>query len=463
MTSYKFNPSILREYDVRGVYGESLTTEDAKMLGISFGTRVMESGGKIIVVGFDGRITSPELCNSLVKGLVSCGLNVFNVGLGPTPMLSFAIKHLNADAGVMVTGSHNPPEYNGFKMTLNGVPFYGKDIQGLGELALLGEFIEGTGSIKFIDISKDYIKRLVQDFQGIKIKSVAWDPGNGAACNILIDLVKLLPGEHHVINESVDGTFPGHHPDPTVASNLIQLQNYVIENKCEIGIAFDGDGDRIGTVDGKGRIIWADQLMMLFAEDILRDKPGSYVIADVKSSKALFDEITRLGGNAVMSSTGHSLVKSKMTELSAPLAGELSGHIFFGDYYYGFDDALYASLRLLALLNRREKTLSQLYELMPKMYNTPEIRFLCSEKRKFIVIEEVSKRLLMLGAELSEIDGVRVTTEDGWWLLRASNTENALTSRCESYSAEGLNRLKKQLCEQLSLSDILIPDDLINN
>ena len=462
MTSYKFNPSILREYDVRGVYGESLTTEDAKMLGISFGTRVMESGGKTIVVGFDGRITSPELCNSLVKGLVSCGLNVFNVGLGPTPMLSFAIKHLNADAGVMVTGSHNPPEYNGFKMTLNGIPFYGKDIQGLGELALLGGGIEGTGSIKFIDISKDYIKRLVQGFQGIKIKSVAWDPGNGAACNILVDLVKLLPGDHHIINERIDGTFPGHHPDPTVASNLIQLQNYVVENKCEIGIAFDGDGDRIGTVDGKGRIIWADQLMMLFAEDILRDKPGSYVIADVKSSKALFDEITRLGGNAVMSSTGHSLVKSKMTELSAPLAGELSGHIFFGDHYYGFDDALYASLRLLALLNRREKTLSQLYELMPKMYNTPEIRFLCSEKRKFIVIEEVSKRLLMLGAELSEIDGVRVTTEDGWWLLRASNTENALTSRCESYSAEGLNRLKKQLCEQLSLSDILIPDDLIN-
>ena len=213
---------------------------------------------------------------------------VFTFFLGPTPLLSFAIKHLNADAGVMVTGSHNPPEYNGFKMTLNGVPFYGKDIQGLGELALLGEFIEGTGSIKFIDISKDYIKRLVQDFQGIKIKSVAWDPGNGAACNILIDLVKLLPGKHHIINESVDGTFPGHHPDPTVASNLIQLQNYVIENKCEIGIAFDGDGDRIGTVDGKGRIIWADQLMMLFAEDILRDKPGSYVIADVKSSKALF-------------------------------------------------------------------------------------------------------------------------------------------------------------------------------
>jgi phosphomannomutase len=462
MISYKFNPSILREYDVRGVYGESLTTDDAQMLGITFGTRVVESGGQTVVVGFDGRITSPELCNFLVKGLLACGLKVFNVGLGPTPMLSFGVKHLDADAGVMVTGSHNPPEYNGFKMSLNGVPFYGKDIQGLGELAVLGNFSSGSGSIKFIDISNDYIKRLVQGFQGIKIKSVAWDPGNGAACNILSNLIKLLPGEHHLINETIDGTFPGHHPDPTVASNLIQLQNYVIKNKCEIGIAFDGDGDRIGAVDGKGRIIWADQLMMLFAEDILSNKPGSYIIADVKSSKALFDEITRLGGNAVMSSTGHSLVKSKMTELSAPLAGELSGHIFFADHYYGFDDALYASLRLLALLNRREKTLSQLYELMPKMFNTPEIRFSCAEKRKFIVIDEVSKRLLTGGSELSMIDGVRVTTTDGWWLLRASNTEDALTSRCESYSHEGLIRLKKQLCEQLSLSDILIPEELIN-
>ena len=462
MISYKFNPSILREYDVRGVYGESLTAQDAQMLGVTFGTRVVESGGKIVVVGFDGRITSPDLCNSLVKGLVGCGLKVFNVGMGPTPMLSFAINLLNADAGVMVTGSHNPPEYNGFKMSLNGVPFYGKDIQGLGKLAVLGEFIVGSGSIKFIDISKDYIKRLVQGFQKIKIKSVAWDPGNGAACNILSDLLKLLPGEHHIINETIDGTFPGHHPDPTVASNLIQLQNYVIENKCEIGIAFDGDGDRIGAVDGKGRIIWADQLMMLFAEDILRNKPGSYIIADVKSSQVLFDEITRLGGNAVMSSTGHSLVKSKMTELSAPLAGELSGHIFFADHYYGFDDALYASLRLLALLDRREKTLSQLYELMPKMFNTPEIRFSCSEKRKFIVIEEVSERLLTLGAELSIIDGVRVTTKDGWWLLRASNTEDALTTRCESHSLQGLIRLKKQLIEQLNLSRILIPVELTN-
>jgi len=462
MISYKFNPSILREYDVRGVYGESLTAQDAQMLGITFGTRVVESGGETVVVGFDGRITSPDLCNSLVKGLVGCGLKIYNVGMGPTPMLSFAIKHLNADAGVMVTGSHNPPEYNGFKMSLNGVPFYGKDIQGLGKLAVLGEFIVGSGSIKFIDISKDYIKRLVQDFRKIKIKSVAWDPGNGAACNILSDLLKFLPGEHFIINEIIDGTFPSHHPDPTVASNLIQLQNFVIENKCDIGIAFDGDGDRIGAVDGKGRIIWADQLMMLFAEDILRNRPGSYIIADVKSSKVLFDEITRLGGNAVMSSTGHSLVKSKMTELSAPLAGELSGHIFFADYYYGFDDALYASLRLLALLDRRKKTLSQLYELMPKMFNTPEIRFSCSEKRKFIVIEEVSERLLTLGAELSKIDGVRVTTKDGWWLLRASNTEDALTTRCESYSPKGLIRLKKQLIEQLSLSNILIPVELTN-
>jgi len=262
------------------------------------------------------------------------------------------------------------------------------------------------------------------------------------------------------VNGIVDGTFPGHHPDPTVAENLVDLQNHIAEFDCELGIAFDGDGDRIGVVDGKGRILWADQLMMLFAEDVLREDPGATIIADVKSSQVLFDEISRLGGVPVMWKTGHSLIKSKMSETGSPLAGEMSGHIFFADRYFGFDDGLYAAVRLLGLLERQGVMLADLLDRIPKVENTPELRFPCSEDRKFAVIEEVAARLAEAGADVTAIDGVRVNTADGWWLLRASNTQDVLVARCEARDADGLDRLKGALTDQLALSGIAAPADL---
>lgn len=461
MTKHTFDPTILREYDIRGIVGDTLTADDARALGGAFGTRLVESGGSSVAVGYDGRTTSPDLAEALVEGLLSCGLAVRQVGLGPTPMLSFAIKHLGTDGGVMVTGSHNPPDYNGFKMTLQGKAFFGDDIRALAELAASGEYATGTGSTDKTDLRDDYVERLAEEFKPTRMMSVAWDPGNGAACEVLNFLCGTVPGHHHVINGVVDGTFPGHHPDPTVPENLADLQAHVLEHNCELGIAFDGDGDRIGAVDGQGRILWADQMMTLFAEDVLLDNPGAPIIADVKSSQALFDEIGRLGGDPVMWNTGHSLIKTKMAELSSPLAGEMSGHIFFADRYYGFDDALYAAVRLLNLLERRQMTLAELYDQMPVLCNTPEIRFPCSEARKFQVIDEVAGRLAKANADVTSIDGVRVNTADGWWLLRASNTQDVLVARCESQNQDGLARLKQDLCDQLGQSGLTPPENFL--
>jgi phosphomannomutase len=461
VAGHNFDPTILREYDVRGIVGESLSVDDARALGSAFGTRLVESGGRTVAVGYDGRATSPVLAEALVAGMLACGLDVHQVGMGPTPMLSFAIKHLSTDGGVMVTGSHNPPDYNGFKMTLQGAPFFGADIQALAGLAASGEFASGAGTADEIDLREAYVARLAEEFQSERMVPIAWDPGNGAAGEVLNMLCGTIPGHHHVINGIVDGTFPGHHPDPTVAENLLQLQAHVLDHGCELGIAFDGDGDRIGAVDGQGRILWADQLMMLFAEDVLHGNPGASIIADVKSSQSLFDEIGRLGGDPVMWNTGHSLIKSKMAELAAPLAGEMSGHIFFADRYYGFDDGLYAAVRLLALLERRQTSLTALYDQMPVMCNTPEIRFPCSEDRKFVVIDEVAARLAKAKANVTSIDGVRVNTPDGWWLLRASNTQDVLVARCESHDEAGLSRLKQDWCQQLGDSGLSPPENFL--
>jgi phosphomannomutase len=463
MTAIKphtFDPTILREYDVRGIVGKTLSTDDACALGASFGTRLVAAGGVSVAVGYDGRKTSVDLEAALVDGLKSCGLAVTRIGLGPTPMLSFAIKHLGTDGGIMVTGSHNPPDYNGFKMTLMGKPFFGEDIQSLAPLAASGDFAGGEGSETSVELVETYGERLASEFTPTRMARIAWDPGNGAAGDVLNYMCGLIPGHHFIINGVIDGTFPNHHPDPTVAANLVQLQDHVRENECEVGIAFDGDADRIGVVDGKGRILWADQLMMLFAADVLDSDPGATIIADVKSSQTFFDEVARLGGKPVMWKTGHSLVKSKMAETGAPLAGEMSGHIFFADRYYGFDDGLYAAVRLLAYLERTGDSLADLHDRMPVVCNTPELRFPCSEERKFAVIDEVKARLADSSADVTDIDGVRVNTPHGWWLLRASNTQDVLVARCESADETGLERLKDEVKVQLDASGIAIPEGL---
>lgn len=450
------HPTILREYDIRGIVGDVLTEEVVCAVGRAFGTLVVRSGGRSVVVGYDGRLSSPQLAAALVTGLKSTGVRVIQIGLGPSPMLYFAAHHLGADGGMMITGSHNPPDYNGIKMLKGGKPFFADQIQLLGQMAAAGDFVTGPGTVEDYDIKSEYVARLAQDLApSDRALKIAWDPGNGAAAAILHDLCARIPGTHVYINDHVDGTFPAHHPDPTVEENLVQLQAAVAEHGCDLGIAFDGDGDRIGVIDGQGRVIWGDQLVVILSRAVLEEVPGATIIADVKSSKVLFDEITRMGGKPLMSRTGHSLIKTMMVETGAALAGEMSGHIFFAHKYYGFDDAPYAAIRLLDLLGRSTASLAELRDTMPTMVNTPELRIDCPDERKFIVIDEVKRRLNgRSDISVQDIDGVRVTTADGWWLLRASNTQPVLVGRCESASESGLQRLRDELALQLTASEI---------
>jgi phosphomannomutase len=458
--SYHFDPTVLREYDIRGIVGRTLHSADAFAIGRVFGSIVARSGGKRVAVGYDGRLTSPELEQALVDGLRASGMEAMRVGRGPTPMLYYTATTRETDGAVMVTGSHNPPDYNGFKMMLGRKPFFGQQILQIGTLAEAGDVVpEAVGSEQKIDIADDYIARLLADWDGgDRMLKVVWDNGNGAAGDVLQKLVASLPGEHVVLNGPIDGRFPAHHPDPTVPANLAELIAAVRQQKADIGIAFDGDADRIGLVDDMGEILFGDQIMVVLARDVLKAHPGATIIADVKASQVLFDEIGKAGGTPLMWKTGHSLIKSKMAETGSPLAGEMSGHIFFADRWYGFDDALYAAVRTLGIVARMGSKLSAVREELPHVINTPEVRFDCDDRRKFAVIEEVAGRLQSEGANVSKTDGVRVQTADGWWLLRASNTQAVLVARCEATTAAGLERLKAALVKQLGTSGLAEPD-----
>jgi phosphomannomutase len=458
--THTIHPGILREYDIRGTVGDTLREEDCYFIGRAFGTLVKRRGGKKVVVGYDGRESSIAFSANVMRGLTDCGLDVENIGLGPTPMVYFAMKTRGMDAAVMVTGSHSPLSYNGIKMAYSTGPFYGSMVQEIGKLAAAGDFESGTGTVTTADVQDIYIDRMMQDYHGTRDLAVAWDCGNGAAGEIIRRLVKKLPGRHVLLFDEIDGTFPNHHPDPTVAKNLVDLQKAVRDNGCDIGIGFDGDGDRIGAVDADGNILWADIIMAVYAAEVLKTHPGAYVIADVKCSRVLFDEVERLGGKPVMWNTGHSLIKARAQELQSPLAGELAGHICFADKYYGFDDAPYCAVRLLDILSRAEKPLSALVAHLPRMENTPEVRFHVPAERKFKIAPEILARLRDENAKdvaINDIDGVRVTTPDGWWLMRASNTEDVLTIRAEGFNADGLARLKAQLVSQLAQSGIGSP------
>lgn len=458
--THRFHPTILREYDIRGVVGETLGADDARAVGRSFATLLRRAGGCKVVVGCDGRVSSPMLEEALVEGLTASGVDAVRIGMGPTPMLYYAeATGEDVQGGIQITGSHNPASHNGFKMVLKGRPFFGEEIQQLGAVAEAGDWEEGAGSSEMRDVLAAYVDRLLQGLAGIAEDVLAplrigWDAGNGAAGPALERLTSKLPGEHHLLFTQVDGTFPNHHPDPTEEKNLADLKGLVAEKGLDFGIAFDGDADRIGAVDGKGRVIWGDQLLMIYAEDLLRIVPGATVIADVKASGALFDAVARHGGKPVMWKTGHSLIKAKMKDLGAPLAGEMSGHVFFAHDFYGFDDALYAAVRLIAASARLGRTVTELRGAMPAMFNTPELRFQVDESRKFAAIEEVRQRLSAAGAQVIGIDGVRVATEDGWWLLRASNTQDVLVARAESDTPGGLDRLMAQIDEQLAKSGL---------
>ncbi len=466
--THRFDPTALREYDIRGIVGKTLHPADAYAIGRCFGTIVARATAAntptvappTVAVGYDGRLSSPDLEPALVEGLKASGAAVIRVGLGPTPMLYFAATTLPTDGAIMVTGSHNPPDYNGFKMMLARKPFFGARITALGEQAAVGDVAPlTTGTARNQDVSDAYVARIMQDWDGgDRALTVVWDNGNGAAGDVLKKLVRHLPGHHTLLFDAIDGSFPNHHPDPTVPKNLAALVAAVQARHADLGIAFDGDADRIGVVDDTGEILFGDQLLVVLARDVLAHHPGATIISDVKASQVLFDEIARAGGTPLMWKTGHSLIKSKMAETGAPLAAEMSGHVFFADRWYGFDDALYAAIRLLGIVARMSTPLSAVIAALPRVRNTPELRFDCADTRKFAVIAEVAERLRAAHADVADTDGVRVRTADGWWLLRASNTQAVLVARAESGTSEGLERLKQSLAAQLEASGLAAPD-----
>ncbi len=450
-----FNPSVLKEYDIRGIVDQTLFEKDAYWIGRCFGHLTRESGGSAVAVGEDVRVSSPKLSSALIKGLCETGLDVYSLGVVPTPMLYFAEYILPVQSAVMVTGSHNPPAHNGFKMSLQRKPFFGNDIQSLSDL-LSKKLCEGKGNVYETDLMSQYIERIFQGLNFARELTIAWDPCHGATVDVLKNLIQKLPGEHILLNSTMDGTFPSHPPDPSDPKNLVQLQEAVIANKCDLGIAFDGDGDRLAAIDGQGNILWGDQLLLLFACDLIQRNPRASIIADVKTSQGFFDKIKSLGGNSLMWKTGHSHIKAKMAESGALLAGEVSGHFFFKENYYGFDDGIYAALRLIHYLCHSSKSLAEIYEDFPLLYSTPELRISCLSDRKFEVPNNIKSRLLSQGYSFNDIDGIRVQLDEGWWLLRASNTQDVLVARCESYTKQGLENVSQHFKKEMKHENIEI-------
>lgn len=440
------NKKCFREYDIRGVVDEDFTPPDITRLGKVFASLVIEKYGPQIVIGRDGRLSSPALATAFQDGLISCGAVVTDIGIVPTPLLYFAAHHLKSHGAVMITGSHNPPTHNGFKMMVGAKPFCGKDIHSLYEMYSSESFKENKGgSLKKMDWSAIYLDFLLDDFKenyGTSSLKVAWDSGNGAAGEIVSRLLQTLPGTHFHINGTIDGNFPSHHPDPTDPQNMIQLSELVKKEGCDFGIGFDGDGDRIGVVNPKGRLVWGDQLLCAFAEEVLLTHPGSHILADVKSSQHLFKAIGELGGKPLVCPTGHSQLKLKMKEFDAPLAGEMSGHIMFADRAFGFDDAIYAGIRLLGIFSKKEISFEEWLDRQPQSFKTKEIHI--HSDQKFQQMEQLKSLLRRDEKVFSEIDGIRFEEKTGWWLIRASNTQENIVIRVEADSKTQFKALLAQ-------------------
>lgn len=434
------NPRLIRSYDLRGQVGTDLTDNDARALGLSYAAAL--KGDRRVAVGYDGRLSSPALEAALVDGLVAGGVTVERIGRGPIGMFYHAVHARDLDGGIMITGSHNPADQNGFKLLLGKEPVFGA---ALAELVRRRGRARDRGGASQVTLMRAYIERLLQAADGSPPLRTGWDPGNGATGEVLTRVVERLAGEHFIINGAVDGSFPAHHPDPSVPENLRQLQDLVRRERLDLGIAFDGDGDRIGVVDAIGAILWPDQLILLLAEDVLRTHPGQTIIADVKSSRVLFDGIAALGGRPIMAPSGYVLIREAMLREDAPMAGEMSGHIFFSDRWTGTDDALHVAMRLLAALGRT--TLAEFRARLPQTVVTPELRLPCPDDRKRDILAAVEAGLGQ--ADVDRTDGLRVTTGDGWWLLRSSGTEPKLTARIEAWDAVGLERMRHDLFDRL--------------
>jgi phosphomannomutase len=443
----RVDAAAVRAYDIRGVAGRDIDADGARALGLSYAAVARARGLRTIAVGRDGRLSSPGLERALVQGLAAGGMRVVRTGLGPTPRLAFAVRTLGLDGGIMVTASHNPPDENGFKLLLGQDRIHGADLEAL--VAAEGAPVRG-GSVREAAVGDAYVDRLVEAAGELRPLAVAWDCGSGATGETARRLAERLPGRHVLLNAEIDGRFPAHHPDPAVETNLLQLGEAVRREGCDLGIAFDGDGDRIGAVDHRGRVVWADQLLLYLAEALLADRPGAAIVGDVKCSRVLFDGVRARGGRPVIAPSGYVHVREVMRREGALLAGELSGHVFYGDSWDGTDDALYVAVRLLGVLSRSGLRLADFRDALPPTLATPELRIACADGAKARVVAEVALRLRGEAARVDTVDGVRVETDDGWWLLRASGTEPKLTCRCESGAAEGLERLRRSLAAHLT-------------
>jgi len=435
------NPEIFRQYDIRGIAGQDMTEEDVEQLGRGIGTYLARQGNRYIAVGRDCRITSDAYSRALVAGLVSTGARVVDIGVCPTPLSYFAIRHLDTQGSVMVTASHNPAAYNGFKICSGVDSVYGEQIQQIRKLIDDGQFEEGQGSVETYEIIAPYLAYVLNNIHLDRPLRVAVDGGNGTVGLTVVPILKQLGCELHELYTDLDGTFPNHEADPTVAANLAELKALVAEKKLDLGLGFDGDADRIGVIDSNGRQIFGDQLMIIFSREILSRKPGATFVSEVKCSQTMYDDITKHGGKAIMWKTGHSMIKEKMKEVKAELAGEMSGHIFFADRYFGYDDAVYAACRLLEIVAAENKSVTELLADVPQTYNTPEIRLECPDSIKFEVVAQVTD-YFRKRENVIDIDGVRVLFDDGWGLVRASNTQPALVLRFEALSDERLGEIR---------------------
>jgi phosphomannomutase / phosphoglucomutase len=436
------NTNIFREYDIRGIVGDHLTDETVATLSKAIGTFFAQNGAKRIAIGYDARKSSPGFCDLITNGLNSSGCDAVLIGMVPTPVLYHAVFTMGVDGGVMITGSHNPPDHNGFKICLGKSTLFGSQIQEIKEIALSGQFLEGTGGVETIEALDDYCRDIVSktEIDTRRLKAVI-DAGNGMGGVTAVPVYKELGVELVELFTEPDSNFPNHHPDPTVTENLLDIIRAVRDNNADIGLAFDGDGDRIGVIDETGRIIWGDELMILLSRSILERNPGATIIAEVKCSQNLFDDIEKHGGVPVMWKAGHSLIKAKMKETNAALAGEMSGHIFFADRFYGFDDATYAGARVLEILSKTDKPLSALLADIPPTFSTPELRIDCADERKFEVVAAIAKHFAASN-EVITIDGARILFEHGWGLVRASNTQAILVLRFEADSNDHLNEIR---------------------
>ena len=444
------NRAIFRQYDIRGVVDVDINYEVVRTLGLGIGTYLGKQGCKKLTLGWDARLSGPAYRDAITEGLIATGIDVVQLGMCATPMFYFSIHHLKSDGGVMITGSHNPPEFNGFKVNAGVDSVYGEGIQDIYRIIEKGQFLSGKGKVTQYNIVPDYIAYLKKSVKLARPLKVALDSGNGTGGLAAPEIFRALGCQVIELFSQPDGNFPHHHPDPTIPENIAELKKTVLTQKLDFGVAYDGDADRIGVIDDIGNIIWGDQLMIIFARSILKEHPGAAIIGEVKSSQRLYDDIAKHGGKPIMWKTGHSLIKSKMKQEKALLAGEMSGHIFFKDRYFGYDDAIYASLRLAEIVSKGDRPLSSYLADLPQAFSTPEIRFECPEEKKFEVVEKAVAYFKSAGYDVNDIDGVRLNVGDGWGLLRASNTQPVLVMRFEARTEARLLEIRKLVEDKLN-------------